>query len=548
MKKKTGILLSFMLVSSLALTACGKKEDTTSSNNSSNQSSTSAKQVLHLLESSEIPSMDSGKATDAVSMLVLTNVMEGLYRLDKDNNPTPGMAESVDVSADKKTYTFHLRDAKWSNGDAVTAKDFEYAWKRNIDPKLASEYAFILYYIKNAEAINNGKAKIDDLGVKATDDKTLVVELEKPCPYFLQLTSFATYLPMNEKFVTSKGDKYALEAESLVFNGPFKLSSWQHDQGWTYVKNTDYWDAGTVKLDEIDVKVVKDQATAVNLYEGGQVDRTGLTAEFIDKYKSNPEFHTVADSRLFFIRFNEKDPVFANKELRQAINMAYDKEGIVNTLLNNGSVAAYYLVPKGWVTGPDGKDFRDVNGDMYKTNLDEAKQLWEKAKKELGKSEIDVQLLNFDNDTSKKVGEYIKDQLEKNLPGLKVTISQQPFKQKLDLEAKQNYQFSISGWGPDYPDPMTFVDMFESKSPFNEMSYSNPNYDTLVNNARGDLLTDLSARWKAMQDAEKILMDDAAISPIYQRGIAYVEKPYVKDIVKHNFGGDYSYKWAYIQK
>ncbi|MGM9987459.1 MAG: ABC transporter substrate-binding protein [Bacillaceae bacterium] len=547
MKKRISAALSIALVGSMALTACGKDDDKASTTPKQG-SKDAAKQVLNLAASSEIPSLDSGKTTDSVSFEVLTNVMEGLYRLDKDNKPTPGMAEKVDVSEDKKTYTFHLRDAKWSNGDPVTAKDFVYAWQRNLSKELAAEYAFILYYIKNAEKVNTGKAKPEELGAVAKDDKTLVVELEKPCPYFLELTTFGTYFPINEKIVKEKGEKFALEAENTVYNGPFKLTEWKHEEGWKMEKNDTYWDKDTVKLEEINVKVIKDQATAVNLYDTGKLDRTTLKAEFIDKYRSTPEFKTVPDSRLYFIRYNQKNKVFANQKVRQAINLAYDKEGITGTLLNDGSIPGYFLVPKAFVNGPDGKDFRDANGDLYKTNVAEAKKLWEEAKKELGQKEITVKMLNYDDDTSKKVGAFIQEELQKNLPGLKVEAVQQPFKQKLDLEKKQNYEFSLSGWGPDYPDPMTFVDMFETKSPFNEMSYSNPKYDELVNKSRGELLTDPDARWKALQEAEKILLDDAAISPMYQRGIAYVQKPYVKDIYKHNFGGDYSYKWAYIEK
>lgn len=547
MKKKITLVTAAVLSTSLFLTACGSSDKST---NGGGKEELADKQVLNITDTAEIPSMDTSKSTDNVSFKVFVNAMEGLYRLDKDNKPTPGMASSVDISSDKKTYTFHLRDAKWSNGEAVTAQDFVYAWRRAVDPNTASEYAFILFDVKNAEKINNKQLPLDQLGVTAKDDKTLVVELDNPVPYFLELTTFPTYFPLNEKFVKAQGDKYALEASNTLYNGPFTMTDWKHEQSWTLKKNPNYWDKDNVKLDEIDTSVVKDTSAAVNLYETGAIDRVLLTSDFVDKYRGKADYKTLLDNRLYFMRFNEKDPIFQNQKVRKAIDLAYDKKGIANVILNNGSAPGYFLVPKNFVKGPDGKDFRDGNGNFNdsKDNATQATQLWNEAKKELGKDSITVNMLNYDDDSNKKVGEYIKAQLEKNLPGLTVNINQQPFKQKLDLEKKQDYQFSFSGWGPDYPDPMTFIDMFTTSSPFNEMSYSDPKYDDLVAKAKGPLLTDVSARWKALQDAEKILFDDAAISPIYQRSFAYLEKPYVKNVIQHNFGGDYSYKWAYITK
>ncbi|WP_028400008.1 peptide ABC transporter substrate-binding protein [Ectobacillus panaciterrae] len=554
MKKKVTVLTAAILSTSMFLTACGSsdKASTTEKNKDDKAGSgqMADKQVLNVTETAEIPSMDTSKSTDNVSFKVFVNSMEGLYRLDKDNKPTPGMAKSVDVSSDKKTYTFHLRDAKWSNGEAVKAQDFVFAWRRAVDPATASEYAFILFDVKNAEKINKKELPLDQLGVTAKDDKTLVVELDHPVPYFLELTTFPTYFPQNEKFMKAQGDKYALEANTTLYNGPFVMSDWKHEQGWQLKKNPNYWDKDTVKLEEINTSVVKETSTAVNLYESGQVDRVFLSAELVDKYRNNADFKTRLDSRLYFIRYNQKNPVFQNKKVREAIDLAYDKKGIANVILNNGSEPGFFLVPKSFVKGPDGKDFRTGNGNFRdgKDNAAKAKKLWEEAKKELGQDKLTLELLNYDDDTNKKVGEFIKSELEKNLPGLTVNIKQQPFKQKLDLEKKLDYAFSFSGWGPDYPDPMTFIDMFTSGSAFNEMAYSNKKYDELVTKAKGELLTDEAKRWKAMQDAEKILFDDAAISPIYQRSFAYLQKPTVKNVIDHNFGGDYSYKWAYITK
>ncbi|MFX3623381.1 MAG: peptide ABC transporter substrate-binding protein [Ectobacillus sp.] len=557
-KKKLTAVVAPVLAVSMALTACSgggeKTGGTTKKEETKSEGKLASKQVINLIENQEIPSMDSSIAKDSVSFIVLNNVMEGLYRLDKNNKAVPGVAEKYEKSEDGKKYTFKLRkDAKWSNGDPVTAKDFVFAWKRALDPATKSEYAYIMFDVKNAQAINEGKASPDTLGVKAIDDYTLEVELEQPVPYFLDLTSFATFYPLNEKFVKEQGAKFGLEANTTLYNGPFVLSDWKHEQGWQYKKNDKYWDNKTVKLTEINVSVVKDLGARVNLYEAGDADRVILASEFVDKYKSNPEFATEKDVSVFFLRLNQKrngkDTPLANVNARKAISMAFDKKGLTGVILNDGSTPADFLVPAEFVTGPDGKDFRKINGNMNGTDLKKAKEYWEKAKKELGTDKVTLELLNYDTDTAKKVGEFLKDQLEKNLPGLTVNIKQQPFKQKLDLETKMDYDFSYAGWGPDYPDPMTFLDMFVTGNSHNEMSYSNPEFDKLIKDGKTTLLTDPKARWEALAKAEKILIEkDTAIAPIYQRGWAYVQRENVKDIYTHTFGGEYSYKWTYVEE
>ncbi|MCP8968304.1 peptide ABC transporter substrate-binding protein [Ectobacillus ponti] len=547
MKKQLTFALASALTVSTVLAGCGNDEKK-ASDAKAKEGGPSGEQVLNLLEASEIPTMDTVLATDAVSFNVMTNTMEGLYVLGKDDKPMPGAAESYAASEDGKKYTFKLRkDAKWSNGDPVTAKDFVYAWKRAVDKATAAEYAYIMFDVKNAEKINKGELPADQLGIKAVDDYTLEVELERPVPYFISLISFSTFYPQDEKFVKAQGDKFGLEASTTVYNGPFVLSEWKHEQSFQLKKNDSYWDQTNVKLSTINFNIVKDVATGVNLFETKEVDRAGLTAEFVDKYKSTPEFVTKQDPSVFFVRMNEKNKALANKNIRKAIMTGFDKEGIANVLLNNGSIAAGGLVPKDFVSGPDKKDFRAENGDLAKTNVKKAKELFEAGKKELGVDTIQLELLNFDSESAKKIGEYLKEQLEKNLPGLTITIKQQPFAQKLKLETNGQYDLSFAGWGPDYPDPMTFVDMFVTNGAHNQMGYSNAKYDELIQKGKTDM-TDLKARWNNLLEAENILFEDAAIAPVYQRGRAFLQKEYVKGIVEHNFGGDFSFKWAYVQK
>ncbi|PEZ28401.1 peptide ABC transporter substrate-binding protein [Bacillus thuringiensis] len=559
MKKLTAVVAP-VLAMSMALTACSTSggDKKTSTNSSSGGDSKSGeklatKQVFNKTENQEIPTMDTSKSTDTLGSQILGNTMEGLYRLDKENKPIPAAAESSKKSEDGKKYTFKLRkDAKWSNGDPVTAKDFVFAWQRLLDPKTAAEYAFIAFPIKNAEAVNKGEKPVTELGVKAVDDLTLEVELEQAVPYFLNLVAFPSYYPLNEKFVKEKGDKYGLESDTTVYNGPFVLTDWKHEQGWKLKKNDQYWDKKTVKLDEINYSVVKEPATNVNLYDSGQIDFSLLTGEFVDKYRNNKEEYGVYNEpSTFFIRLNQKrggqDTPLKSKKLREAIALSIDKKNLTNVILNDGSKPADYLVPKGLAAGPDGKDFQETFKNGIKPDAKKAAAAWEEAKKELGKDQVTIEFLNYDTGNAKKVGEYVKDQIEKNLKGVTVNIKLQPFKQKLKLESDQDYDISYGGWSPDYADPMTYLDMFESKHSHNQMSFSDQKYDEIIKKAGGELMSDAKKRWEELGKAEKLLLqEDVALVPLYQSARSYVMKPHVKGVVKHNISPEYSYKWAYV--
>ncbi|MGE6491820.1 peptide ABC transporter substrate-binding protein [Exiguobacterium sp. NPDC077395] len=549
MNKKKGFALasSVTLLSSAFLAACSTgDEDTGSSNGSGSEGSADEAQVLNLLDGSDIPSLNPTLATDAVSFNVLNNVNEGLYRMDENDEPTPGMAESHEVSEDGKTYTFKIREgATWSNGEPVTANDFEYAWKEVLNPDNASQYAYVMSPIEGADEYNTGEGERDAVGVKALDDQTLEVKLKAPADYFLGLTSFGVFMPKLESFDTEQGENFGTSAETTLYNGPFKLDSWEREQGWKMVKNEDYWDADTVKLEEINVKVVKEVSTGVNLYENGDVDRTGLTSELVAQYQDNEDFSTVVEPTLFYLQFNTAVEALDNQKIRNAIDRAYDKAAISETLLANGSIPANYFVPKDFVTGPDGKDFREGNGDIGGYNVEEAQKLWEEGLSELGTDTVELELLNYDSESAKQIGEFIKGELEKNLPGMSVSIKQQPFNNKLDLENKGEFEFTFAGWGPDYQDPMTFIDLFVTDGPYNRGKWSNEEFDKLIADAKAS--TDPAERWKQMQDAEKIVLEESVISPVYQRGSARLTKPYVKGIVEHAFGADYSYKWASIE-
>ncbi|WP_439741487.1 peptide ABC transporter substrate-binding protein [Bacillus pseudomycoides] len=537
-------VIRFSLVSTLLLSSflagCGKEKSTTKPKEE--------KKVLQLTETGEIPSLNSLKVTDAVSFNVLNNVMEGLFRLSKNDEVIPGIAQKHEISKDGKTYTFHLRDAKWSNGDPVTAHDFVYAWKQLVNPETGSEYAYIMYDVKNAEKINKKQIGLDELGVKAQDDKTFTVELEHPVPYFTKLLCLPSFYPINEKYAKEQGDKYGLEANKTLYNGPFTLSEWKHEASFTMKKNNQYWDKKEVKLDEVNYQIVKEISTVVNLYQTDKVDRAVISTEFVDKYKNDKELKQYTDPVMYFFRFNENVPILKNKNARLALSMAFDKKGLATSFLNDGSVPANYYVPNGFLKGPDKKDFRETTTEFNKTNVNKAKEYWEKAKQETGTNEVTLEMLNYDLENFKKVGEYIKEQLEKNLPGLTIKVKLQPHSQKLALEKKKEYEMSLSRWLPDYPDPMTYLEVFISESGVNNTGYANAEYDALIKKTKMELGNDEKARWKAMQDAEKMLLDDAVIAPVFQRGLSYLQKPYVKDLYVHQFGPATSLKWTDVKK
>ncbi|EMX0192513.1 MULTISPECIES: peptide ABC transporter substrate-binding protein [Bacillus] len=550
MKKKIPLLLASTLTASMLLGACSyQKDDAKAKGKEKTTSSSNGKQVLNLTELSEIPSMDASLASDSASSTALNNTMEGLYRIGKDQKRVPGIAEDVQKLDDGKKYIFKLRkDAKWSNGEPVTAKDFVYSWKRAVNPDTKATYSYIMFDIKNAEKIHKKELPADQLGVKAIDDYTLEVELDNPVPYFVDLTVYPVFYPLNENFVKAQGDKFGLEANTTLYNGPFVMSDWKHEQSFQFKKNPSYWDNKTVKIEEINFNIVKNTSTDVNLYETNSIDRAALTSEFVDKFRQSSEFHTRKEAGVAYLRFNQSNQYLSNKNLRKAISMSFDRDNIAKVILNNGAIGAYGFVGKDFAEGPNKKDFRSENGKLVETNPKEAKKLWETAKKELGTDKIELEFLNFDNEDAKKVGEFLKGEMEKNLPGLSIKIKQQPFAQKNKLEDSQQYDIAFGIWGPDFPDPISYLDMFVTNGSQNKTGYSNQKYDELILKAKTDT-KDLQARWNNLLEVEKMLIkEDAVITPIFQKGSAYIVKDAVKDIIPINYGGRLTYKWASVEQ
>ncbi|MCM3725669.1 peptide ABC transporter substrate-binding protein [Neobacillus cucumis] len=559
-KSKLSLLLVLSLVLSMFLAACsgGDKKDTSSSNskNTGDSEQLADSQEINVLESAEIPNMDSVMNEDVLGSEMVTQVTAGLYRLDQTGTKViPDVADGEpQFNADKTVLTIKLKNnVKWSNGDPVTANDFVYSWRRAIDPKVASPYGpyFMMDKIKNATEIVNGKAKVEDLGVKAVDDYTLEVTLVRPLPYIESFLTFSLFYPQNQKYVESQGANYAKDADHLLYSGPFKMTKWDGPQAteWVMEKNADYWDAKNVTLTKINFNVSKDPQASVNAFSAGEADITPKLAQaaIISQYEGAEELVRYLEPSMWWLKMNEKNPALKNVNIRKAIALAIDKESLVKDVLANGSVAANYLVPKEFAFN-NGKDFRDGAGSYLKTDKDEAKKLWEQGLKETGLKDVTFTFVGQDTETAKKEDAFIKDQLEKTLPGMKVNIQSVPFKIRIDREDKQDYDILHAGWGPDYADPMTFMDLFLTGGGQNHMSYGNPKYDKLIRDAQGPLAAKADERWKALQDAEKILLeDDAAFAPLYQRAVNLLVNPKVKGL-QHNAYSDFSFQWVKVYK
>lgn len=540
--KKFAAVGTVLAVSALTLAACG-------SNKSS--SSGSDAQVLNWNESAELPTMDLSQATDTVSFTALNNTMEGLYRIGKNSKIEPGIAKKTEVSDDGLTYTFTLRkDAKWSNGDPVTAKDFVYSWQRTVDPKTGSQYAYLFDGVANVNDIMNGKKPVTDLGIKAEGDYKLVVTLDKEVPYFKLLLGFPTFFPQNEKAVEKYGSKYGTASKYMVYNGPFKLTGWTGTNlSWTLAKNNAYWDKKAVKLSKINYKVNKTASTSYNLYQSGKLDATSLSAEQAKQLKGSKEYVSRPQASTFYFEYNQTKKAFKNKKIRQAISMVINRKQFVDKVLGDGSIPAKGLVPEG-LSSYDGTDFAtaayEKTGVEY--NVEEAKKLWKEGMAEEGLTSLDITLLSEDTDGAKKSTEFVQSAIESNLEGANVTAANVPFKTRLDRSQKGDFDVVISAWGADFADPISFLDMFTTNNSYNRGKWSNAEYDALVNASKTTDAVDPAKRWDDLVKAEKILMEDQGVAPIYQSTQAWVIKSKVKGVIYNSSGANYNFKEAYVKE
>lgn len=526
-----------LLVSASVLAACGS--------NSNSGSSSGSKKTINWEESAESPTMDLSKATDVTSFNQLGNVEEGLYRLGKNNKVENALATDTKVSKDGKTWTFTLRDSKWSDGSKLTAKDFVYSWRRTVNPKTASQYAYLFEGIHNATKISNGKAPVNSLGVKAEGDNKLVVTLDKRIPYFKLLMGFPLFYPQSQKAVEKYGSKYGTASKYMVYNGPFVQTGWTGSNlSWKLKKNNNYWDKKAVKLDTINYSVQKTPSTAYNLYQSNKIDAVVLDAQQTKQLKNNSGYTLRDTAATFYLQYNQKRKIFQNENLRKAISMSINRKALGNAL-GGSNTPATSLTAKG-VVNHDGKDWASVVGNKEYTqyNPSEAKKLFNKALKELGVKSVSFSILSDDTDPGKKTTETLQSQIEENLKGAKVSVANVPFKTRLSRSVAGNFDIVVSGWSADFADPISFVDLFTSKNAQNNGKWSNSQYDKLI--ADSKTTADTNKRWDDLQKAEQILLNEQGISPLYYKTEAWLVRPSIKGIVYNGAGLNYNFKNAYV--
>ena len=508
----------------------------------------SVEQKLSIATQGELATLDSALYNDVPSSDMIGQVFEGLYRVKNGTEVEFGQAESVKVSDDGLTYTFTLRDGlKWSDGSPVTAADFEYSYQRLADPKSGASVQSVDVF-KNAAAVRKGEKEVSELGVKALDDKTLEVTLEYPAPYLPKLLSGSRYMPVSKAVHSAKGDKYGTSADNVVTNGPFTIQDWNGTNlEWKLVKNDNYWDAANVYLKDVQVQVIKENSTGADLFDAGQLDYTTLTDQFVQEYTGADDFHTASKATIGYLSFNTQREATANADLRRAIAQAFDKQVYADSVIQDGSKVLNNQVPKDFDVNEAGVDYQTEAGPMLEYNLEAAQADWAKAKAALGKDTIELQLLTSDVGLSKRTAEFLQAQLEANLPGLKLTISSVPLKNRLEFQRQSDFDIFYGTWAPDYQDALNFIEQYKTGGGINFAKYSNAEYDKLVEQARNEYANDPAKRRQALIQAETIgIKQDAVAAPIYQSSTSYLLKARVQNFEVMPFGRTINLRPVYV--
>ncbi len=505
--------------------------------------SSASKNVLNVMIEVEVASLDPQQATDGTSFEVIADFTDGLKQMNPDGSTANALCESETVSPDGLTYTFKIRkDAKWSNGDPVTADDFVYGWQRAVDPKIASEYSYMLSdigQVKNAAEIIAGKLPVEELGAKAVDASTFEVQLEVPVSFFDKILYFPTFYPVNRNFVEKCGDTYATSAETVLSNGAFILSDYQPAAvSFSLKKNPEYYNADKIQIDGLNYQVLKDSQQTLLSYRNGDLDVIKLSGDQVDQVKDDGEFMTVGAGYLWYISpMMDKVPELKNLNLRMALTHALDREAIVKDVVKDGSLATYTAVPSQYAFNEKGEDFTLVQKEypeLCDDNAAKALEFYNKAKAQLGKTSFEFEMIVDDTVIQQNVAAVIKEQLESRLPGLTINLRVEPKKQRvLDMQ-EGNFQLALTRWGPDYADPMTYLGMWVTDNPNNYGFWSNPAYDALIKTCvTGEYASKPAERWATLKAAEKYVLQDAVIFPVYQQSDACMVKSNVKDVAFH---------------
>ena len=548
-------LLAVMLVLAMTVsmfTACGTKKeegantDTQSADDRSAYPGTADANSITVNIASEPPEMFSVTTTDTTSFTVLRHVIENLVTLDANDKVQPGVAKEWTVSDDGLVYTFKLRDdMKWSNGEPVTAKDFVFAWTSLLTPEFAADYAYFGYIFKNGLAYNTGEVGADQLGFKALDDYTLECTLENPTSYFLDTLAFGVFAPVNEKAYNEFGTAYGTDADKMVYNGPFVMSAWEHESKIVLTKNPDFYGAKDIHLDTINMVMINDTNAALNAFKAGEVDVIGVNGDQAKLMKGEGfPVYTYDDGACFYLEFNLTDPILANQNLRTAIAYGIDGQAFVDSIVKNSSQDAVGFTPPA-INGLEKKFAEEVGATLPVFDKAKAVEYLDKAKQELGTDAIKITMICDDGDTAVKNAAFVQEQLRANL-GLEIVVESMPFKSRLERMSNKDFSLVFAGWGPDYNDPMTFLDLFETGNGNNHTSYTNPAYDELLAKVRTTL--DPKERFGYLMDLEKIITKELPIVPIYWRSRDYIVSGKIASGVLRTAFQDMNYRHVELAK
>ncbi|MFW3578187.1 peptide ABC transporter substrate-binding protein [Vagococcus fluvialis] len=537
---KKNILLGSIVVLSLILGACGNNGGKTSET-TKKETKEAISQSIVISTPAPISTLDTTQTTDKNTFTMVQHLFEGLTRFDETTTPVPGIATTIDVSEDGKEYNFTLReDAKWSNGETITAHDFEYAWKRLLSPDTQGPNAYLLDNVVNGLAVRNGEKSVDEVGFKATSDTEFKVTLENPQPSFLSVLAIGWLAPQQQAYVEKTGAAYGTNSDSLLYNGAFVLTNWDGTSDtWTLEKNKEYYDQEAVKLEEVSVQTLKEENTGISLFEGGDLDLVRISGQNVAQYSNLDGYVTFNDVANSFLDFNKKEgSPLANLDLRKAIALAIDKDALTESVLADGSKPLNGLVPAGLYSNPEtNEDYRKYSGNHVTYNVDEAKKHWKQAQKEVGEK-LEVNLLAADTDQGKKVSEYIQSQLEENLPGLKINVNLQPSNNVNQSRREKNYEISLSGWIAGSSEIDSYFNLYVTNSSYNYGNYNNKEYTDLVVKAKTVDANDSNKQFEDYKKAEEILLEqDSAHVPVYQSASNYLVNPKIKNVEYPSYGG-----------
>ena len=502
----------------------------------------------------DIKNLDSSDADDGCSFTAMHAVIDGLMKTDKKGNIVNGVASSSEVSDDGLTHTYKIRkNAKWANGDPVTADDFVYAWHRIFQKKGQYYYMFcdgiasIVGAQEMSDKIDNEEditdADLDAMGVKAIDDKTLEVTTTTRVSFFDELMSFPCFYPINEKFCEKQGDKYGKSAKTILGNGAFTMTNWEPGSVAEFEKNDKYYDAKTVKIDKLVMKLVQDPKVAAQAFEAGETDFAPINSDLVDKYKKDDSFKQINEGYLFYISVNFQNSDLANLNVRKAISFAINRKDLCENVLKDGSQVAKGFVPQGLSISPKGKDFRDEAATYTSYDKKAAQAALDEGLKELGKSEITLRVTYGTDESPMDVfATYLQNALSK-LDGIKVEMVATTKQDRIYNKQKNgDYDLATTRWGPDYGDPTTYLTMGISTNSNNYGKYSNDELDALMDKVANE--SDADARWQEMIDAEKIMMDDLCYIPVFEKGTATLQNKDAKGLVIRPVGVPYTFQYV----